>query len=197
VRALRLKPIFSLTYLLMLRLLACLLLLLSGLWLPGQATLPATWMGEWQGPLSIFGPEGQVGQVDMSVQIQLRDSVHRYDWTITYLPADSSQPIDRRPYQLIGQRDQAGHFIMDEQNSILLDSYLFAETLSSLFQVNQSLLLVTYTYLGGDSMRFEVFPASAETPRLSGEAADVSVTSFRQASYQRATLRRQDDLTEE
>lgn len=176
----------------MMRLLtACLFCLLASP-LAAQSTLPAPWIGDWQGDLTIYGPDGPTVQVVMQLQIRPTDSLHRYDWTIVYVSPDSSRPADRRLYELIGQRDQPGHFVMDEKNSILLDAYLFDETLSSFFRVNETMLLANYTYLGGDSLRVEMFAISTEGSRLSGEAADVEVEAYRSTTYHQALLRRQE-----
>jgi hypothetical protein len=173
---------------LMIRLLFLLFLGLSTLTARAQARLPATWIGDWTGTLRILKANDAVDQLDMELHIHLTDSLHRYDWTILYHPSDTA--VDRRAYELIGQRDQDNHFVIDEKNSILLDCYFYQETLSSYFQVDQSLLLINYTYLGGDSMRFEVFPTSTKHPALTGEDTDYTVKSYPIFQVQRATLRR-------
>jgi len=172
----------------MIRVVFFLLLGLSTLHLSAQAKLPATWIGNWAGPLRIVAANGVVNEMDMELQIHLTDSLHRYDWTILYHPSDTV--VDRRAYELIGQRDQSNHFIIDEKNSILLDCYLYQETLSTFFQVDESLLLINYIYLGGDSMRFEVFPTNTQDPTLSGEGTDYTVKSYPIFQVQRAMLRR-------
>lgn len=172
----------------MIRLLSLLCLSLSAHVGCAQAKLLATWIGNWTGPLHIVAANDVVDKLDMELQIHLTDSLHRYDWTIIYRPSDTV--VDRRAYELIGQRDRSNHFIIDEKNSILLDCYLYGETLSSYFQVDQSLLLINYTYLGGDSMRFEVFPTSTKDSVLTGEDTDYTVKSYPMLQIQQAILRR-------
>lgn len=157
-----------------------------------QATLSEAWFGDWSGELNLFGPTGPTQTLGMELHIkQAQDSTHHYDWTIVYIPADTSKPVDRRAYELIGLTDAPNHFVIDEKNSIFLDCYLYDQVMTSFFRVNSSMIIINYAYLGGDSMRVEIFPATTEHTRVSGEELeDLMVEAYPQTGYHRAILYR-------
>jgi len=129
----------------------------------------------------------------MELSIEPTDSAHQYQWTLVYLPRDTSMAVDRRPYVMIGQEDTPGHFLIDEKNSIFLDVYQFDNRLLSHFRVDQSQLMITYTLLG-DVLRFDVYSGSLNGSRTSGEEVEniEEVVSFPMNGYQWAELRRTD-----
>ncbi len=161
----------------------------------GQALLPKAWHGNWEGRLYIYSASGPSMELTMNLVVTPTDSAHRLGWTITYLPDDTTQmKVDRRPYELIGLRDQPNHFVIDEQNSILLDGYLLDQTLVSRFRVDQALLMITYTLQPDGQLRFEVFSGGMEPARETGqEVAEIdAVEAFKVGAYQRALLTRQE-----
>ncbi len=160
-----------------------------------QNVLPESWHGTWSGRLNIFSSAGKTMELGMKIVIEPLDSSHQVSWTLAYLPDDTTEmKNDIRPYELIGQKDRPGHFVVDEKNSILLDCYLLDQVLTSRFRVDQALLMINYTHLG-DSLRFEVFSGAMEPVRQTGaEVEEVEIIeAFGIGNYQRAILYPQED----
>lgn len=96
------------------------------------------WEGTYTGKLDIHPKKGELKEVQMQLDIQkVNDSI--YDWTITY----GEDGTDVRKYQLL---DKGGNeYLMDEKNSILLNTTKFGNELISVFDVQGSCLWVSYT----------------------------------------------------
>ena len=156
-------------------------------------SFPDEWTGVWQGELQIFKHLDQRMTVPMELHLLPTDSSHRFDWTIVYGTGDRA---DRREYALIVVDAERGHYVVDEQNGILLDGYFHHQTFFSQFEVMGSWLLTT-EQLAGDSLIFEVVAGPFEPVRVSGDTIIGTdtippVQSFNVATYQRAVLRRRE-----
>ena len=155
-------------------------------------TWPDDWLGNWQGSLRLLKPGSDEARVfPMRLEIAQTEDSSRFNWTIIY---GEGEEADVRKYELISQPDQAGHFIIDEKNSILLDQYLIGNTMVSRFAVDQTLLFVTY-HLQGDRLFSQMASGPMENPRVSGleieEASVDSVRSYVMKGMQEAILTRQ------
>lgn len=158
--------------------------------LPAQS-FPAAWQGKWTGDLEIWNPTGKVNEVPMSLEIQPTDSA----WTfiITY-NAGTEEP-DIREYSLITIDSAAGHYAIDEHNSILLDAYLLDNCLYDRFAVMGSDLF-SRICLDGEVLEYEIISGQTEPVRISGDTimgTDTipAVNSYRLFNVIKAALRRE------
>lgn len=158
-----------------------------------QNHVPEEWYGEYVGRLNIYNAAGLSMQLNMELLVTPTDSAHRANWTISYLPDDTTGALknDRREYELIGQSDYPAHYVIDEKNSILLDCYLMDNVMISRFRVNKALLIINYTLLG-DSVRVEIFSGPYDAVRDTGEEVEEvdNIQAFGINGYHRAILYR-------
>lgn len=98
---------------------------------------PASWCGYWEGDLEIIGPQGTIQTLPIAYDIQSTDEDSTYIWAIIY---GEDIVAGRRDYRLIVKDRSKGHYLVDEQNSIMIDSYLINNELISWFEVEGNLL---------------------------------------------------------
>ncbi len=98
---------------------------------------PASWCGYWEGDLEIIGPQGTIQTLPIAYDIQSTDEDSTYIWAIIY---GEDIVAGRRDYRLIVKDRSKGHYLVDEQNSIMIDSYLINNELISWFEVEDNLL---------------------------------------------------------
>lgn len=108
-----------------------------------QESFPESWLGKYQGDLMIYGVDSVKMKINMKLDIVKTANDSIYDWTITYNFKGSN---DVRAYSLVVVDKEKGHYVIDEKNSILIDSYLSNNTvLTSFFKVMESYIISTYT----------------------------------------------------
>jgi hypothetical protein len=128
-------------------------------------TFPAAWQGIWQGDLVISTAQGEQQRVPMELHIMpVADST--YTFSIIY---GEPSPENTRPYLLYPQDRTQGHYVVDEQNEILLDDFLINGKLYSRFEVMGSLLLTTLEKQG-DHLIYEIIAGPLEPFRTTGDA---------------------------
>lgn len=151
------------------------------------AIWPDAWLGHWEGVVTLsFADNDRKREVNMSLDIADTDTAGQWSWTITY--RDSSLN-DVRPYTLIAQDSTYRHFILDENNSILLDQYLIGNHMMSRFAVDNTLLLASY-YLEGNQLINEIVTGPMDDPRMSGETLPDSINVENVRSYPLKVLQR-------
>lgn len=151
------------------------------------ATLPGTWQGTWRGDVAITAGDGTTESVVMQMSIEpLPDDAHT--WRIEYI-TDKQHTV--RPYVIAPDKSRgAGHFLVDEQNGILLDCTLFDATLLSQFQVDGALLMSRFEQQG-DTIRVEIVSFAAFSPRTCRSyEGNTEVLSYSCRSLQHGSLRR-------
>ena len=126
------------------------------------------WLGKWKGELIIYGATDTLQTLPMELWVEETDTALMWNWTIIYHGENGD---DVRKYALKAMDStKNGHYQVDERNSILLDTYLRGNKLSSRFTVNQSLLLISYTLIPSqDALRFNVTSGSMKEPTSTGE----------------------------
>lgn len=169
----------------------------------GQSTqFPDAWVGTWAGLLDILDPQGVRQQVPLTLTIGPAQE-GRWGWTLAYgdqpprrytlaatnSPADRMQ-VDRADARQAG-RTQAGQYVIDEHNGIVLGATWFPReaggTLHSLFAVANQLLLATYRF-SPDGIVFEIVAAPTATEATGPPETPVAVYDVR--TVQHAVLRR-------
>ena len=170
------------------------LFLLFPLFISAQDDVPAfefpnKWLGEWMGNLEIYSSQGLAKTIPMKLYIAETDEPDRWQWMIIY----ESEEKDLRQYELREIDYKTGHFVIDEKNSILLDAYWLGNTLCSRFSVNNSLLLVNYTF-EEDHIRFEIFAGDKSRTNKTGEEVKEidSILAYPVSTAQRAILRKKE-----
>jgi len=126
------------------------------------------WLGKWKGELIIYGVTDTLQTLSMELWVEETDTASMWNWTIIYHGKNGD---DVRKYALKAMDStKNGHYQVDERNSILLDTYLRGNNLSSRFTVNQSLLLICYTLIPSQkALRFNVTSGSMKAPTSTGE----------------------------
>lgn len=160
---------------------------------PAADTLafPESWMGVWEGPLSIYSAKGLAQELPMELHILATDSTDRFTWKIVY---GEDKEAGARNYELVVKDREKGLYVVDEHNSIQLESYLINGKLMSWYVVDDVLIMIS-NEVRGEEMWFEVI-AGSHTPvsitggqEVDGEEIP-SVSTFPIRSSQKATLRR-------
>lgn len=148
---------------------------------------PKSWQGNWQGTLNWYQTgKGQPQQVPMQLKIGPTDS-GAYTWNLVYGEAGA----DSRPYLLLPKDSTGTHWVVDEQNGIILDQYFVGNRLTGAFTVEKTTIVNSYQLLG-DSLVVEFHSISREPVATTGSGTEESPTvmSYRIQGYQRAVLRR-------
>ena len=141
------------------------------------------WLGIWKGNLVIHSPEGKKQEIPMQLHILSTDTIGRYAWTIIY---DKSP----RNYTLIAKDAGKGLYVIDENNGIILENQLFANTFFSSFEVMDNLLTCSYR-LEGEKIVFEIFSMNKKKALKTGNIPDKEipeVTAYPSQVMQRAIL---------
>lgn len=151
-------------------------------------TFPNDWMGDWYGTMAIYNADGKAQEINMELHLAETDSADRWQWTLVY---EVDTVRDEREYELVAKDAAKGHYVIDEKNSILLDSYLYKNVLTSRFSVNNSLLIVNYSFFS-DRIEFQILFGSLEDVITTGEEVTEveSVLSYPMRGMQSATLYR-------
>ncbi len=148
---------------------------------------PQSFAGKWKGSLTWYVAGKKPQQFTMRLNIQLTDTPNVYTWQIIY--GDKEQ--DNRPYLLKPVDTAKGHWVVDERDGILLDSYVHGNSLHGAFTVSGNTIIDNYA-LVNDKMEVEFFTVKLEEKSRSGKGTeDVPwVDSYRVAGYQKGVLER-------
>ena len=155
--------------------------------LVSKAQLPSDWLGHYKGELTSVNLEGKESRFDMELIIS-EDKDSSYNFTIIYASGEVRQ---ERAYQLIP--DGKNHYLLDEQNGIVLDISQGKDRLVSFFNVQESYLHVCYIFTK-KGMRFELTSSvkgktNAKTTNENGEDIP-AVYSYKTTSFQFAALKK-------
>jgi len=149
--------------------------------------------GTYKGTLKIYQGAKVVQDLPMALKIIPVDSS---TWTfhITYHRAGKE---DFRPYYIRLINAEKGHYVIDEHNGILLDSYLHGNCLYEQFAIDKSGIIGTTCFLEDDRLSYELIPVNMEPMRVSGDTiikGDTipAVRSYQVYSTQKAILKRID-----
>lgn len=165
---------------------------------PAQAAdnmvFPDDYIGNWTGELNIYTAEGLRQSIPMELGIQpINDS------TFTYaLVYGADKETGLRDYLLRKGDQGANHWVIDEQDGILLDNFYVGGILHGPFSVMGSMLYsklerrgaqLHYSISSGSQSSFR---KSGTTTETQGEQEQITVESFKTANYQVAILTKRD-----
>ena len=149
-------------------------------------SFPKSWEGNWKGELNWYKTGAKEPQkVNMEMRIRPTDSINTWSWQIIY----GSETEDNRPYKLI-MKDSIGiHWVIDENNGIVLDQYWVAGKFCGAFTVTNSTIINNY-WMEGNKLIVEFYSISAKPVSTTGKGTEdsPSVDSYKIGSYQKAIL---------
>lgn len=150
-------------------------------------SFPQKWLGNWKGELLWYKGTAQPQKVPMELRINRGDSINTWGWQIIY----GSETQDNRPYKLILKDTATGHWVIDENNGIVLDQYWVANKFCGAFTVQNSTIVNNY-WLENDKLMIEFYSLSAKPVATTGKGNEDSpfVDSYKVGSYQKAVLER-------
>lgn len=156
------------------------------------ADFPRDFLGIWTGDLAIFTPQGQVQSVPMQLHIlPVNDSTYTY--TIIY---GEDVEKGKRDYLLRQGKEGPHHWIVDEQDGILLDNFYIGGVLHGPFSVNGTLLYSSLS-LEGENLAYTISSGRASAYRNSrasagqeGTEETYEVAAFEVRNFQKASLKR-------
>lgn len=164
------------------------LLILSITGVSQPQKFPESWLGNWKGELSWYKAGNTEPQkVNMELRIQPTDSTHKFTWQIIY----GAVTEDNRPYTLIAKDTAKAHWVIDENNGIVLDQFWIASKFCGAFTVQNSTIINNYRMEDG-KLVVEFYSYSAKPIATTGMGNDEIpfVDSYRMGSYQKAVLQR-------
>jgi hypothetical protein len=152
---------------------------------------PTCFIGNWKGELEWFVNGKPTRKFAMQLIIKPADSAMTYTWQIIY----GENGKDNRPYLLKPVDTAKGHWIIDERDGIILDSYIHGSSLHGAFTVQGNTIVDNYTVDKG-KMLVEFFSIKLDDKTISGKGTeDVPlVNSYKISSYQKGVLVKGRDL---
>lgn len=147
---------------------------------------PQSFIGNWKGTL-VWTVSGKAPQTfSMRLNIQPADS-GLYTWQIIY----GDDLKDNRPYLLTPVDTVKGHWLIDERNSIILDTYWIGNRLTGAFSVKGNAIVNQY-WIEDDGLHVEFISYAAKAVNTTGgtSAGIPPVDSYQVKSVQRGVLQR-------
>ncbi|MGE3726459.1 MAG: hypothetical protein AB7I41_12955 [Candidatus Sericytochromatia bacterium] len=148
---------------------------------------PEDWKGFWQGSCTNTGPGGQqtYAPVQMNLTILPQKSNH-WQWKIEYI----SNEKQVRDYLLKPVDASQGHWLIDENNGILLDNFsIHGGLILEAFSVGKTLIHGRHQRLEGNLLKVELSSYHLQGDRKSG-AEPYPVSSLKLLSLQDCNLKR-------
>ena len=123
----------------------------------------------------------------MELRIQPTDITGTFTWQIIY----GSATEDNRPYTLIAKDSTKTHWVIDENNGIVLDQYWVGSRFCGAFTVMGNTIVNNYWVENGKLM-VEFYSIGAKPIATTGKGTKESpaVDSYKIGSYQKAILQR-------
>ena len=152
---------------------------------------PESWFGNWVGELNIYRENKIVQTIPMELEMAAIDSSENFIWAIIY---GEDKEAGRRAYELEVIDAEKGHYRVDENNSIKLETYLFENRLYSWYQVAGNMILSIYEKRE-EEMVFEIVFGSGTPVSITGgtvvEGEDIpTVETYPVNGIQRGLLHR-------
>lgn len=156
---------------------------------------PDSWIGTWTGDLNIWKGSTIVQTIPMQTIIAPTDKPEEYQWMTTF----GDKAATEKPYLLKVIDREKGLYVIDEQNSIIIESYLFDNKLVSWYTVMGSLIQATFEKRGAEII-FEILAGREEPISITGgekiEGEEEAIPEVKTMPFnvmQRAVLRRNEN----
>ncbi len=153
-----------------------------------STSFPQSWVGNWKGELQWYKTgKAEPLKVNMDIRIHPTDSINTWSWQIIY----GSIADDNRPYKLVMKGTSGIHWVIDENNGIVLDQFWVANKFCGAFTVMGNIILNSYS-MENDKLMVEFYTIGAKPITTTGKGTEDSPTvdSYRIGSYQKAVLQR-------
>lgn len=146
---------------------------------------PKCFIGDWKGQLQWMINGKPTQTFTMQLRIKPTDSANQYFWQIIY----GDENKDNHPYILKPADTAKGHWIIDENDGIILDSYVHGNAIHGAFTVNGNTIVDNYKVENG-KMYVEFFSIKLADKKQSGKGTEdiPFVDSYRISSYQTGVL---------
>lgn len=148
---------------------------------------PGSFIGKWKGNMQwiVAGKSTQI--FTMQLLVKPTDTNGIYTWQIIY----GDDHKDNRPYLLKAVDSLKNHWLIDENNGIILDNYVFSNCLKGAFTVMGNTIANNYCLENGElKVEFTTIKLADKTTSGSGTDDSPFVDSYRISSYQVGTLRK-------
>jgi hypothetical protein len=150
-----------------------------------ENSFPQSFIGNWKGQLQWLVAGKPTQQFTMQLGIQPANIDGQYTWQIIY----GDSVIDNRPYILKPVDAALGHWIIDERDGIVLDSYVHGNAIHGAFTLQGKTIVDNYR-VEKDQLFVEFFTINLKDKKRSGKGTEKTpfVDSYRMGSYQMGTL---------
>jgi hypothetical protein len=150
-----------------------------------QSPFPGCFVGNWAGKLQWMVAGKPAQSFTMQLRIQPADTPGHYTWQIIY--GDNNK--DNRPYILKPVDTAKGHWVVDEGDGIVLDSYVHGNSIHGAFTVKGNTIVDNYSIINGQ-MHVEFLSIRLEEKNRSGKGTEATpfVDSYKISSYQSGIL---------
>jgi hypothetical protein len=148
---------------------------------------PQNFVGHWKGTLQWYSKGKFKQSFTMQLIIKPIDSTNNYTWQIIY----GDDKKDNRPYILKSIDTATGHWIVDENDGIKIDTYIFGNTATSTFTVNNTTIVDTYI-VNGNNMDVQFLTVLLNDKNKTGQGSTEHpfVESYKVAAYQKGVLKK-------
>ncbi len=152
------------------------------------ASFPQSFVGNWKGKLQWMALGKPSQTFTMQLYIKPADTLGQYAWQIIY----GENNKDNRPYILKPIDTAKGHWVVDEKDGIILDSYVHGNCIHGAFTVMGNTIVDNYC-VEGNKMNVEFFSIKLDDKKESGKGTEETPTvfSYRIGSYQKGVLVKQ------
>ena len=123
------------------------------------AGAPADWIGTWKGQCKLTPAYNGVEAFAASLTISAGSADGSLRWKLIY----ETPSREVRDYELVPVDAAAGHYVIDEKNGLLLDSYVADGVLYAPFAINGMLIMATYS-VGTDGVMTANMPSFGTEP---------------------------------
>lgn len=120
------------------------------------------WLGKWVGECRALQASNILYTFNMSLTISPLDQANEFSWKLFY-EANGNIPSQVKEYSLRAVDILRNHYITDEQNGLLLDTFINGNVTYSTFTISGVLITGTYTLLDENSMMIHL-PSFKEGP---------------------------------
>ncbi|HMQ68957.1 MAG TPA: hypothetical protein PKA90_10555 [Ignavibacteria bacterium] len=144
------------------------------------------WTGVWSGKLDVRTSDGKSSTVEMTLTIEETGTPGEWKWITNYGGNLS------KDYILKTVDPEKGLYLLDENNSIVLDYFFSDNAFYNMFSVQKNILFSKYLMSDGE-IHFEVISAPIHSPNVTGNESDETglVDSYPVYAVQKAVLRKQ------
>ncbi|MFA5011282.1 MAG: hypothetical protein WC644_04940 [Ignavibacteria bacterium] len=143
------------------------------------------WLGNWTGKLLII-TAGKSSEVNMYLSISKTDTPNKYSWKTAY--GEGASKLEKN-YFMIAEDIENGKWILDEDNTILIDFFFGDNQFNSYFET-QNILLSSRYELKNSKIYSEVLSAQKSKSNITGSGEN-EVISYPVYVIQKAELTRE------